>query len=614
MENTKTQDLKSKPKRQAHNSLRGYRYQILHSVNAWLDLADDEILYLEGAEDFDKVSDDTITTVQVKDTRHKITLRSQEVNDAINNYWQLQTNDRNRSVKFRFLTRSEIGVEQEYPFGTDNPGLQVWSLCSGDEESIKKISDFLQTEGKISGEVDDFLKQAKSQEIYEQLIDPISWETGSKPASFVEQSINEKLILHGNQLRFLPAESKKVLDSLIDEAWRVATQKENRVLTKVRFLEIFEEQTTQRVPNEYLRRLKMQATRSGVFDTASAEFLGAPSDISIRSHSPILNTVLLPYTDFAPRTELLTSIQAKLQSEGMVVIHGGAGRGKTTLAKLIAKVESDSWLWLNCTIREPSLVERESSVIDNLLKQFAIQISNQSSPVNIVLDDLNLQPQQLRGYKETLGVVVYRVLERGARLLITSQYKPPNSFIRQLDVSPSIVVHVPDFTLTEIEHFAQQLECPPDDVTTWASSVQLHTLGHPSLVRVLLDHLQETGWRKPSTIEDIVKPPKEVGEERGAARQLLMALPDDHREFLYRLSLMPTGFRKDYALNIGEIPESIPFAGDIFSQLVGPWIDRFNEFYFNISPLLTNAAKEVWSESKINKIHAQIARCDSQNR
>ena len=204
----------------------------------------------------------------------------------------------------------------------------------------------------------------------------------------------------------------------------------------------------------------MQATRSGVFDTAGSEFHGAPSDISIRFHSPILNSVSLPNTDFAPRTELLTSIQAKLQSEGMVVIHGGAGRGKTTLAKLIAKDESDSWLWINCTIREPSLVERESSVIDNLLKQLAIQISNQSSPVNIVLDGLNLQPQQLRGYNETLGVVVYRVLERGAKLLITSQYKPPNSFILQLDVSPSIVVHVPDFTLAEIEHFAKQLECP----------------------------------------------------------------------------------------------------------------------------------------------------------
>ena len=58
--------LNADPKRQAHNSLRGYLYQIWHSVNAWLDLNEDEILYLEGAEDFDTVSDDTATAVQVK--------------------------------------------------------------------------------------------------------------------------------------------------------------------------------------------------------------------------------------------------------------------------------------------------------------------------------------------------------------------------------------------------------------------------------------------------------------------------------------------------------------------------------------------------------------------
>ena len=39
MAETTIQPLKADPKRQANDSLRGYRYQILHSVNAWLDLA-----------------------------------------------------------------------------------------------------------------------------------------------------------------------------------------------------------------------------------------------------------------------------------------------------------------------------------------------------------------------------------------------------------------------------------------------------------------------------------------------------------------------------------------------------------------------------------------------
>ena len=597
MENKERPPLNANPDRQAYNQLGGYYYQILHSVNAWFDLADDEILYLEGAEDYDTVSDDAATAVQVKNTGHKITLRSREVIDAINNYWDLRINNPDRRVKFRLLTRSQIGTDRGNPFGTGKPGLQVWSRCSGDKATITKLSGFLQSEGKISDEVKNFLKQAEPQEIYEKLIEPITWETDSKPASFVEQSISDKLVLHGNQHGILPSEAKKVVNPLIKEAWKVATQKENRVLTKVRFLEIFEEQTTQSVSTQHLRHLQMQTTTMGNVGTL---FPASSSDISIQSYSPVLNTIPPLFPDVTQRTNLLTSIKAKLQSEGIVVVHGGTGRGKTTLAKLTANDIKGLWFWLSFTNREPSQVLQH-------LHQLAIEISNQSSPVNIVLDDLNLQPQQLRKYEEILGVVVYSVLERGAKLLITSQHKLPNNFILRLGASRSGVINVPDFTLSEIDQFACQLGCPTDDVETFAQLIQAHTGGHPRLVHARLARLREENWKRPDTIEGIVQTPDEVVEEREAARQLLTELPENQQEFLYRLSLLPMPFRRDYALNIGEIPESIPMAGDTFSQLVGPWIDRIHETYYTISPLLTRAAEQVWSESKTNDLHAQIA-------
>ena len=594
----KRNSLKANTSRQANDPLRGYLYQIWHSVNAWLNLADDEILYLEGAEDFDTVSDDAATAVQVKDTKHNITLRAREVIDAINNYWELRTNNLDRRVKYRFLTRSKIGTDRGNPFGTGKPGLQVWSRCSGDKATITKISEFFQSEGKISDEVKDFLKQAEPQEIYEKLIEPITWETDSKPASFVEQSISDKLVLHGNQHGILPSEAKKVIGPLIKEAWRVATQKENRLLTKVRFLEIFEEQTTQSVSTQHLRHLQMQTTTMGNVGTL---FPGGSSDILIQSHSTILNEIPPLYPDVTPRTDLITSIRARLESEGMVVIHGGAGRGKTTLANLTVQDTSDSWLWRSFTNKEPSQVVQH-------LQQLAFEIGNQSSPVNIVLDDLNLQPQQLREYEEILGVVVYRVLEHGAKLLITSQHKLPNNFVLRLGVSRSVVIHVSDFTLSEIEQFACQLGCPNDDAETWAQLVQLHTNGHPRLVHARLARLREENWERQDIIKSLVQRPPEVLEEQeAAAQQLLTELPENQQEFLYRLSLMPMPFRRDYVLYIGEIPKPIPYPGNIFGQLVGPWIDQVTETYYMISPLLTKAAEKVWSEGKIKDLHAQIA-------
>ena len=149
--------------------------------------------------------------------------------------------------------------------------------------------------------------------------------------------------------------------------------------------------------------------------------------------------------------------------------------------------------------------------------------------------------------------------------------------------------------------------CPTNDIDTWGTLIQAHTGGHPRLVHAWLVRLREEGWTEENIVTSILQPPEEVKEEREAARLLLTDLPKDRREFLYRLSLMPVGFRKDYALNVAEIPEPILHPGDVFSQLVGPWIDQVSEIYYTVSPLLTNAAKDVWSESRIKYLHASIA-------
>ena len=585
--------------RQANDALQGYYYQLCHTVNSWLDLTDNDILHLEVAEDFDIESDRTFRATQVKHTRDNITLRSQQVIDGINNYWELRTNNPDRHVKFRLLTKSKIGREQGNPLGTDKPGLEVWSRCSGDEAAIKRISDFLQTDGKISEEVNDFLKVASPQEIYEQLIEPITWETDSKSTSFVERSINDKLVIHGDRqsIPVPPSDTKKVVDRLLREALTVSMHKENRVLTKVRFLKIFEEQTTRRIPeHQWLQYQRMLAARKG---PAGFGFTDDPSDTAIQSQFAIQNTIPLPYYKFAPRTDKVANIKAKLQSDGIVVIQGGVDTGKTTLAKLTANAIHDGWFWLN-------LRKNHQSQVAQLLHQLSIVVGNESAQFNVVLDDLNLQPQELQEYEDILGVVIYRGLERSVKLLIVSQHKPPDNFIRSLGLSSSIVVDDPNFTTSEIEQFAAEMGCPAEHAKTWAELVQIHTSGHPRLVHARLTQLQQEDWKHQGKIESILQTPQEVVKERKEARQLLMGLPEDQREFLYRLSLL-TEFRKDYSLNIGEIPEPIPDSGDVFSQLVGPWIDQVGENYYTISPLLKNATEDVWSESKKKDLHAHIA-------
>jgi hypothetical protein len=77
------------PAREATASFGGYRYQAFQSILAWMRLKDDQILVLEGAEDFDihELDEKTVATGQIKNLSRNVTLRSRSVIEAISNYW-----------------------------------------------------------------------------------------------------------------------------------------------------------------------------------------------------------------------------------------------------------------------------------------------------------------------------------------------------------------------------------------------------------------------------------------------------------------------------------------------------------------------------------------------
>ena len=600
MAKRKRRRLKVDPTRQAVGPLGGYRYQILHSVYAWVRLAGDEILYLECAEDFDNILDGTVTATQVKDKQNPITLRSQDVIEAISHYWQLRTENPDWRVKFRLLTRSKIGVEQGSPFGIGNPGLKVWSHCSHhDKAKILEISEFLRDERKMSEELEKFLKRAEPKEIYEKLINPITWETSSKSADAVKQSIKDKLVNLAVSLQLLPSDCENAVDRLIDEAWSAASQKEHRELTRADVLRIIEDEATQRVPNQRLRYLEMLEARVQSLDTGAAISLGGIKGFTIRPAASILKTIPRLISDVFPRTDLCQLIQAKLESDGVAAICGGVGKGKTTLAKLTASAVGGRWFMMSCK-------DIDSTQIGEQLRQIAVEISDHPKQSNIVLEDLDARLHKLKNYQEEIRFLVDELMDRGGRLLITCQHRLPDTFLRDMGVEPPTVALVSNFIISEIEKFAEQLGCPGCVATNCAEWIGMHTNGHPMLVNVLLNRFRATGWRLPDTVDGILNPPKEVGEERRAARHLLEDLPTDHREFLYRLSPV-VSFRRNLALGIGEIPKPLRQPGHIFDQLVGPWIDRVDEYYYTVSPLLRNAAQEVWPEGKTKRLHAQIA-------
>ncbi len=76
---------------QADHVLRAFRYQLLQSVQAWLDLRGNEELLLEVSEDFSIVSEERSEDVQVKHSATSagpkpVSLRSTGVREALIRY------------------------------------------------------------------------------------------------------------------------------------------------------------------------------------------------------------------------------------------------------------------------------------------------------------------------------------------------------------------------------------------------------------------------------------------------------------------------------------------------------------------------------------------------
>ncbi|SRR5712691_6025097 len=191
MVGSSSEGLKGDPRRQAVPSLKGYAYQIWHSVYRWVTLGKDDVLYLEGAEDLDVLGPEKAEAIQVKDTKRSgsVTLRSQDVLEAIGHFWELQERNSNVTIFFRFLTTAERGREQGSPFGT-TCGLDYWDHCKRQGVDLHPLRTFLQSQQALPDTLHEFIASSDDVAFRSHLIMRIDWDTGSESKEYIEGLVN----------------------------------------------------------------------------------------------------------------------------------------------------------------------------------------------------------------------------------------------------------------------------------------------------------------------------------------------------------------------------------------------------------------------------------------
>jgi tetratricopeptide (TPR) repeat protein len=594
--------LDADPNRQATDALRGYVYQAWQTLHAWLDLRDGQVLYIEGAEDFDVIDEGCGRPVQVKDTHENITLRTQCVTDAITHYWQLRKAHPDKAIEFHFLTRASIGVEKNAPFGSNRAGLTLWQESCYDPTVVIELASFLREDSvlaqRLPPDLLEFLHISAPQDIHNRLIMSLKWLTGAPPVEAVTQAIDRKLINYGTKYGVLPSDCVKVADHLLREVLTVASRKtyNERQLEFADFAIIFEKTTSVSMPRNQLNALLAMQNSLG---SVSMPMGCAPVLFqTVGAFSSPCSLPPLP-PSIAPRSKLVEQCKSRLISEALLFISASTGMGKSTLAKLTARLFGGDWAWF-------SFSNFHGAHYTFALMQAARAIDDLPHDTNIILDDLVLDPSTVPEWEQILAGLLYTARARHIRVISTSRKSIPIRLRNVLGISESTEYVVPDFDMMEVKDFCVQLGCENcARVDAHAKIAFIQTSGHPQLLHARLLTLSRQGWPEVS-IESLLETPDDVKEQQTQSRQLLNNLAPEEKDLLYRASVASGSFRREHIVLMGEWAK-LSHPGDLFDRLVGPWIKRSADGRFEVSQLLHKAADGVWSPTTIKKLHAQMA-------
>lgn len=572
------------PRRQAIYSIQGTVYQAWWSIDAWLRLTNaDEVIYLEGAEDFDIVKSDSAIAVQVKKHAASISLGNAKAHEALENFWTLCCKDPTRPINFHYLTTSTIATEQDASFD-GLKGIEAWRASQTNPELAAKVAAYLREKLPATSSLRAFLATATPDATQERLIRRFYWLTEQPDIEAVKRSVNDRIcVLLGNMRRSVSLSSsvQKYLESHFWEAV-VKPSPTERCLTH----------------GELLRQI----------EAATTTYLPIPIDqlpALIGNAHPGLNLfeLLIQKSPKPPepllRRPLLTHrLEEFVKQRQVILLTGSVHKGKTTLAQLAASTLCPEAWWLNLTDRQPIQV-------DILLLVLASRIESGDCPKLVIIDDLDVSPTAHRVYRDSLGLVLHRAKAAGRGVILTAQGASGNSAIVQ-DFTNIELLDVPEVGTEETEFLCQEYGCPESLSKVWGCFVNGTTSGHPKLVQVRIAELASRGWPRPGP-NDLITQSSAVISVRQRTRQLLSeSVPGPVAEFVYMASECSVLMHRTVAIRLAESVDGLRNAGDILDDLTGKWLERIEGSWFRATALLKGVAAEVWSPEKCKLVHIRL--------
>ncbi|OZC01198.1 hypothetical protein BSZ36_18245 [Rubricoccus marinus] len=560
-------------------AVRGFDYQLWQSVDLWTALGPTEALFLEAAEDVDLRAEDRVEAGQVKTLARPLTLRSEAVQSALRNFWDLRARNPDLRASFVLLTTAQRGVEAGSPFG-EMPGLDKWDQCRFEGADLDALRVFLGTLD-LGASLGEFLTTASDSEVRDLLLRQVRWATGEPDRHGLRDRVERRVVLHGDRIGLPPSQSRVAVDSLQARAWETLVADGPRRLDRVDFLDAFEQATS------------VLTARSVLATTATTGGLAARAERVLDSNVRVL--VQAP----VPREAVVDDIRRRLPDVSVLALTGASGLGKSTLAALVAGAGGN---WVRLDLRGQS----EDDAADHLALA-ALAVADLPLATSVVIDDL---PAAMNGRIELpLIHLVHAVVDRGGRALVTAHARLPSALLAataQNDADAHL--DVPPLSTHELRTLCLGAGCPPERAEQWARVIEIQTSGHPQLAAAHARSAAEKGWGTVSDDDLFGTPPTIERVKRDARRRLVTTLAGlGASDVAYRLSLYATPFTRAQALRLAAAPPSLPGAGDALDVLTGPWIEQVDESHFRVSPLLSKSYETQFDPDTVKRLHHAAA-------
>lgn len=629
------------PNRDAYATIRGFVYQAVLTIQAWLCLSPVESLELEAGEDIDWkfLAERNISTRrdaervlgQVKYRGTGLSLRSELSLASLVTFHQHRARNPEVRLKYRLLSNAKVVQERGHVHPSGLKGIELWTSLTAIPDSAEQKARLAFLRGVLLAPSEPPSVDRKQLQEFrtfvctgpdEEFLDfaaSFAWMRTSTDLesafALVEQTIRTR-----QELRGFEQAAPLCLQALLQHALLVLSQpgtKELRPETCSEILQSSQQQATESVACGLASAREKISQGAAVLESHTRKLgeivskLDAAAELAINGISlspavipgkifPILEAPNLVFPT-APRNDLRKRIAAELNSKGAAALIGDVACGKSQLALLsVEGIEHVTWL---------SLRANEGIDPSSLLDAAAVRCLN-SGPKDgtigsraLVIDDLEIG-QASRKFRDRLLLIARELRSRGAVLLACSTGRLPLSLQDQMPP-----IHVGGYEDHDIRVLLEFHGAPPrlnhDRFRALMSSV---TGAHPVLVGALIQFLIQRQWKvDDSVLDGLLSRSFSQNVQQEMQSRLLAEETPEAKELLYRVSLASRPITQDQALILAEIPPAITNRNEQLTMLLDTWLQRSGANLVLASPLVANLGDRNLSLAVRQQVHDRLA-------